>query len=206
MVSCFRSLQSWLQSVIAAVQTGWTRSPLRVALLTGLLVLVLGVPPAQAGLTDDHFDGGIFPLYAGNGFLVPPRFTLSESLKGDRPTLLLLYIDDSSDCKAYAPVISQVDAFYGRAANIIPVDIDALPSTPVTDPSDPAYYYKGLVPQTVVFDAAGTVVLNETGQVPFEALDDAFRKVFDLLPRSESMELKRRIVNEVNSEFVPSGS
>lgn len=168
------------------------------------IVLVIGIAaPAEAGLNDDRFDGGIFPLYAGNGSLVPPRVTLAESMQSDRPTLLVLYVDDSSDCKLYSSVVSQVDAFYGRAANIIPIDVDAIPVKDDYEPTEPGYYYEGLVPQTIIFDPDGNVVLNEAGQVDFNKIDDRFREIFDLLPRSESKELKRRTVNEVNTELVP---
>jgi hypothetical protein len=59
------------------------------------------------------------------------------------------------------------------------------------------------VPQTVVLDPTGKVALNTQGILSFEQLDDAFRKVFDLLPRSQSTELKRRPLNDVNTEFSP---
>jgi hypothetical protein len=181
------------------------RSRLARASLTGavaIAVVIASAAPAWAGLNDDRFDGSIFPLYAGNGSLVPPRVTLAESIRSDRPTLLVLYIDDSSDCKRYSSVVSQVDAFYGRAANIIPIDVDSISVKDEYDPMEPGYYYQGLVPQTVIFDQTGNVALNETGQVDFNKIDDRFREIFDLLPRSESQELKRRTVNEVNSELV----
>lgn len=196
----------WICQMTASLKNYWRRSPLASILISTVLAIalvVMGATPALAGLTDDRFDGGIFPLYAGNGSLVPPRVTLEASLKGDRPTLLVLYIDDSSDCKAYVSVVSQFDAFYGRATDIIPIDIDSLPIKDQYEPTEPGYYYEGLVPQTVVFDQAGQVVLNKTGSVDFEELDDRFREIFDLLPRSESSELKRRSVNEVNTELVP---
>jgi hypothetical protein len=180
----------------------------RSRLVAGLSVmvafmLVIGIAaPASAGLNDDRFDGGIFPLYAGNGSLVPPRVTLAESIRSDRPTLLVLYIDDSSDCKLYSSVVSQVDAYYGRAINIIPIDVDAILAKDQYDPTEPGYYYEGFVPQTVIFDQDGDVALNKAGQVDFNEIDDRFREIFDLLPRSESKELKRRTVNEVNSELV----
>jgi len=44
--------------------------------------------------------------------------------------------------------------------------------------------------------------LDESGQVSFEKVDTVFREVFDLLPRSESTTLKRRPVNELNTELV----
>ena len=165
-------------------------------------LLLLGTPSALAGLHDDSFDGNVFVLYAGNGSLVPPRMTLAESMKQEKPALIVFYLDDSSDCKQYATVISQLQAPYGRAASFIPVSVDSLPLKSKYEPTEPGYYYEGLVPQTVLIDQKGKVVLNETGQVAYERVDDVFRDVFDLLPRSESLELKRRTVNEINTELV----
>ncbi|MGA7937756.1 MAG: thylakoid membrane photosystem I accumulation factor [Kovacikia sp.] len=173
-----------------------------------LLVLVLvclaffGTPSALAGLNDDRYDGDIFPLYAGNGSLIPPKVSLADALKSHRPALLVLYIDDSSDCKQYALVISRLQEFYGRPADIIALRSDALPQKSTYKPTEPGYYYQGVVPQTVLFDASGKVVLNEKGQLSYEQIDDAFRQVFDLLPRSESVPLKRRQLNEVTTELV----
>ena len=158
----------------------------------------------MAGLNDDKYDGNIFVLYAGNGSLVPSRESLADALKQKRPALLVFYLDDSSDCKQYATVVSRLQAPYGRAATFIPINIDSLPLKSKYEPTEPAYYYKGLVPQTVLIDQKGKVVLNETGQLPYERVDDVFRQVFDLLPRSESVELKRRTVNEINTELVES--
>ena len=158
--------------------------------------------PAFAALTDDRFDGDIFALYAGNGSLVPPRVTLEQAWARKKPALLVFYVDDSSDCKQYATVISNLQAFYGRAADFIAIRIDALPIKSSYQPTEPGYYYKGYVPQTVLFDQAGQVRLDETGNVAFEKIDDVFRQVFDLLPRQESVSLKRRSVNEVNTELV----
>jgi len=176
------------------------------ALITLVLavVLVLGFagPTAWASLEDDRFDGNIFALYAGNGSLVPPRVSLAEALKRDRPTLLVIYLDDSRDCKQYSSVVSQFQAFYGKAVDIIPISLDAIPPKETYTPTEAGYYFKGFVPQTVAFDAQGKVLLSEAGQVSFTKLDDLFREVFDLLPRSESEELKRRPVNEVNTELV----
>ncbi len=59
------------------------------------------------------------------------------------------------------------------------------------------------MPQTVIFDAEGQVVLDEVGQVAYEAIDDRLRELFDLLPREESVALRRRSFNEVNTELVP---
>lgn len=169
------------------------------ALLIGLMAVQPS--PAYASLNDDGFDGNIFALYAGNGSLVPPRVTLADSLKRQRPAILFFYLDDSRDSKQYASVVSQLQAFYGRAADFLPISIDTLPLEGSPDLKDPAHYYKGFVPQTVIIDQAGKVAFDQSGVLAFESVDDALRKVFDLLPRSESVELKRRPLNEINIEI-----
>jgi len=195
----------WSGLTIAGVQTvdRWQKFLRQSWMLLALVgcLLLMGVSPALAGLKDDRYDGEIFTLYAGNGSLVPPKFTLAEALKRDRPTLLVLYIDDNNDCKAYSAVVSQVQAYYGKVADLLPVRVDGIPAKATYAATESGYYYKGLVPQTVLFDAAGKVVLNEAGVVPFERLDAKLREVFDLLPRSQSLDLKRRQVNEVTTEL-----
>lgn len=178
-----------------------SRLVLMVVLMLGC-GMTLAPAPALAVLNDDHYDGNIFPLYAGNGYLVPPRVSLADSFKRPNPTLLVLYVDDSKDCKQFAPIVSQLDAYYGRVTDFLPISIDMLPPKDHYEPNEPGYYYKGVVPQTVLFDQSGKVVLNEEGVISFEKIDDAFRKVFDLLPREESVELRRRSVNEINTELV----
>ncbi len=170
-------------------------------LIAIFFLLLIATPTALASLNDDRFDGNIFALYAGNGSLVPAKVTLKESLKSSRPALLVFFLDDSKDCKQFSTVVSQLQEFYGRAADFIPVNVDAMTNFVTDDSTKPAYYYQGFVPQTVLIDQEGKVILNEKGQVSFEKVDDTFRQVFDLLPRSESVELKRRIVNEINVEL-----
>lgn len=186
-------------------QQRWARA---IALGLALVVggLALGPLPAQAALTDDKFDGNIFALYAGNGSLVPPRVTLAQSRERQRPALLVFFVDDSQDCKRFSSTVSQLQAFYGKAADFLPIPADSLPMEPVADPTQAAHYYRGVVPQTVLIDQEGKVVLDRAGQVPYEELDDRFREVFNLLPRSESVELRRREVNEVNVELVPTAT
>ncbi len=179
---------------------GVRRLSLFLILLLGCLSL-LGTPMAWAGLNDDRFDGDIFALYAGNGSLVPPKVSLAQALTRDRPALMVLYADDSSDCKQFSSVVSQVQAFYGRAIEILPVRADGIPSLSRYAPNEPGYYFTGVVPQTVLFDAQGQVVLNEAGSIPYEKIDDKLRQLFDLLPRTESVALQRRQLNELTTEL-----
>ncbi len=170
-------------------------------LLLLICLLIIGMQPAFAGMQDDRYEGNIFVVFAGNGSLVPPRQTLAKTLADHKPAMLAFYLDDSKDCKQYAVYISQTQAFYGKAVEIIPVSVDSIPPKENYEPTEPGYYYSGGVPQVVLFDKSGEVILNKKGQVPFEEIDDKFREVFDLLPRDESIEFKQRAFNEYSSEL-----
>jgi thiol-disulfide isomerase/thioredoxin len=199
----FSNYQNLISTVISGKRL--LRRILSASLLTVAIalsfILLTGIAPAYATLTDDRFDGTIYALYAGNGSLVPPKVKLTDSFKRKKPALLVFYTDDSSDCKQFAIVVSNLQEYYGREADFMPIFIDSLPEKPSPDITNPSHYYKGFVPQTVLLDQSGKVVYDAKGQVPFEEVDDAFRKVFDLLPREKSLPLKRRVVNELNIEL-----
>ena len=177
-------------------------SKLVLSLLIVAVSFSIWISPASASIGDDRYDGNIYILYGGNGSLVPPRMDLPTSLKRDKPAILVFYVDDSSDCKQFSFVVTRLQEFYGRAASIIPVSVDSFVDKEQYTPEEPAYYYSGVVPETVILDREGKVVYDGKGQVPYEELDDALREVFDLLPRSESQVLKRRSFNEYNSGMV----
>ncbi|MBD2345254.1 thylakoid membrane photosystem I accumulation factor [Anabaena subtropica] len=178
----------------------WRRLVSKCLLLVTFL-LIVGIQPAFAGVNDDIYDGNMFVVYAGNGSLVPSKFTLAQSLADKRPTVLAFYLDDSRDCKQYAIVISRIQEFYGKVTEIIPISVDTITSKKTYEPTEPGYYYSGGVPQVVVFNQSGEVILNKQGSVPFEEIDDKLREVFDLLPRTETVQLKRRSFNEFSSEL-----
>ncbi len=178
------------------------RPTLASVLLIATLWLSLGSATALADLNDDNYDGNIFALYAGNGSIVPPKFSLAQSFKQAKPTLLIFYVDDSRDSKKFSSVVSQLQAPYGRVSNFVAVAADSFPFKDSYEKTEPGYYFKGAVPQTVLFDAAGNVVFDEVGQTSYEKIDDKMREIFDLLPRTESSELRRRPINEVNGELV----
>ena len=184
-------------------RSAWGRSVSALVLAVMTIAVLTFSNPALAGLKDDRYDGEIFALYAGNGSLVPPKVKLEDSFNKRKPALMVFYTDDSSDSKQFSSVVSQLQAFYGRATDFLPIRVDSLPTKEKYDPTEPGYYYKGFVPQTVLFNQSGKVVFDGKGNVAYEQVDDVFRTVFDLLPRSESTTLKRRVVNEVNIELVP---
>ncbi len=177
-------------------------SVLLTLLMTFSFLVFSQMPEAIAGLKDDRFDGNIYALYGGNGSLVPPKATLEQALANqERGTLLVFYVDDSQDSKQYANVVSQLQAFYGRSTDILPIMVDSIPVKAKYLQTEPGYYYEGVVPQVLVFNQSGNVVFNAKGQVPFIEVDNAFRKMYNLPIRSESQDLKQRTVNEFNTEL-----
>ena len=97
------------------------------------------------------------------------------------------------------PVIKN---FMAAPPALSPIIVDSIPQKSSYKPDEPGYYYQGVVPQTVVLSANKKVLFNGKGVVKFEEVDDVLRKEFNLLPRSESVELKQRTFNEFNSELV----
>ena len=92
---------------------------------------------AFAAIDDDRYDGNIFVVYAGNGSLIPAKATLAQALAQHKPALLTFYVDDSSDCKKYTIVVSRLQSFYGKAAEIIPVRADDLSFQETYSPKEP---------------------------------------------------------------------
>jgi hypothetical protein len=176
------------------------RQILTIVSLSCLLYATL-IQPAWAGLTDDNFDGEIFALYAGNGSIVPAKNDLTTTIAQGKAAVMVFYVDDSRDCKEFSINISNLQGLYSKVTNFIPVRVDSIPAKDSYEPSEPGYYYKGYVPQTVIFDTKGEVEFNQSGQVAFETLDDTMRSIFDLLPREQSAALKRQPLNEISGEL-----
>ena len=206
LTSYFLPLTSYLLPLTRMILNGiykiqllriWSRLIITLLILT--TSFSLWITPVSASINDDRYDGNVFVLYGGNGSLVPPRMDLPTSLEREKPAILVFYVDDSSDCKQFSIVVTRLQEFYGRAASIIPVSVDSFIDKDKYSPDEPAYYYSGVVPETVILDQKGKVVYDGKGQVPYEEMDDALREVFDLLPREESEVLKRRSFNEFNS-------
>ena len=167
--------------------------------------MVLLLPSsAWASRLDNAYDGNIFSLYAGDGAMVPPRNSLADSLGRHRPTVLAFYLDDSSDCKRFAPTLSRLNGEFRTVADVIALSTDSLGRPQDTSPGNPAHYWRGFVPQVVIFDRHGDVVLDRAGQVPLEELEQSLAAASGLeLPeamarrRTQPME-----VNEINAEVV----
>lgn len=179
--------------------------------LPGLLVLLmlmlglglgLGVTPAQAALTTNSYDGNIYALYAGNGSLVPPRGTLEQAMAQHRPAVVVYYLDDAAASKQFAPVVSELQRLWGNKVELIPLTTDPLQNRPDQGRSDPAHYWKGVIPQVVVFDSNGEVLLDATGQVSLAKLNPAISQATGIpLPEGGAVGTTMSF-NELNTEVV----
>ncbi len=163
-----------------------------------LIFFFLFVNPVYSARDTDSYDGNIYPIYAGNGSLVPPQSTLSESLKNERTSVLVFYLDDSSTSKQFAPVVSGIKLLWSSSIDLIPLSIDELDNDDQKTLTDPGYYWHGKIPQTVILDGKGNVLLDEEGQVSFDQLNEAITKGTGL--KKPDFDLEVKSFNEYNSE------
>ena len=138
-----------------------------------LILLILCTSyPANASRDSNSYDGNIFPIYAGNGSIVPPQTTLEESLKNGRVSVLFFYLDDSSDSKAMAPIISGLDLIWRNNIDIIALTTDELQDKEKSDlPNEPNYYWNGLIPQTIILNSDGEVEYDQNGMINIDELN-----------------------------------
>ena len=167
-------------------------------LLSVLILFILYVNPVYSARDTNSYDGNIFPIYAGNGSLVPPQSTLTESLKNQRTSVLVFYLDDSSTSKEFAPVVSGIKLLWSSSIDLIPLSIDELDNNEKKKLNDPGYYWHGKIPQVVILDGKGNVLLDKEGQVSFEEINDAITKGTGLM--KPDFDLTVKSFNEYNSE------
>ena len=163
-----------------------------------LILIILSVNPVYSARDTDSYDGNIYPIYAGNGSLVPPPSTLSESLKNERTSVLVFYLDDSSTSKQFAPVVSGIKLLWSSSIDLIPISIDEIDNEETKTISDAGYYWHGTIPQLVILDGKGNVLLDKEGQVSFDDINEAITKATGL--KKPNFELTVKSFNEYNSE------
>ena len=154
--------------------------------------------PAKASRDTNSYDGNIFPIYAGNGAIVPPQTTLEESLKNRRVSVLFFYLDDSSDSKAMAPIISGLDLIWRNNIDLIALTTDEFQSdNSETDSNQPNFYWNGLIPQTIILNSNGEVKFDKNGMVDIDDLNKIIGRLkgIDINETSFSVES----FNEYNS-------
>ncbi|HJN36415.1 MAG: thylakoid membrane photosystem I accumulation factor [Prochlorococcus sp.] len=162
------------------------------------LALLLLVAPADAARDTDSYDGNIFTIYAGNGAIVPPRLSLAEALDRQSTVVLIFYLDDSATSKDFSPVVSELQRQWDKEIDLLPLTTDELQWKPSEDPREPASYWHGRIPQVVVIDPSGTVRLDQEGQVPLQAINEAISEASGLnVPSGSTTSLT---FNELNTE------
>ena len=184
------------------------------SLLQGLVTSALGVllaaalwglvptAAAQASLTSNSYDGNIYALYAGNGSLVPPRSSLAQALSDHRTTVVIYYLDDDAASKQFSAVVSELQRVWLNSIELIPLVTDPLQNRGDAGPSDPAHYWRGQVPQVVVFNTEGRVIFDEQGLVDVDAINAAVSQATGIPLPEGGTRSSTESFNELNSEVV----
>ena len=173
-------------------------------LLGAMVPLLLMGPaaPALAALNTNSYDGNIYALYAGNGSLVPPRSTLEQALAAHRAAVVVYYLDDAAASKRFAPAVSELQRLWGNSIELIPLAADPLQNRPDLGPGDPAHYWRGRLPQVVVFSPDGEVLLDAEGQVELPAINAAVSEATGITIPEEFSRSTLMSINELNAEVV----
>ncbi|MEB3202387.1 MAG: thylakoid membrane photosystem I accumulation factor [Synechococcus sp.] len=171
-------------------------------ILVLIVIFKLAVYPAQASLTSNSYDGNIYALYAGNGSLVPPRSSLAQAMADQRPAVVIYYLDDDAASKQFAAVVSELQRLWNRNIELIPLVTDPLQNRAETGPNDPAHYWRGVVPQVVVFNSQGKVIFDEQGAVSVDAINAAISQATGIALPEGGTRSSTESFNELNSEVV----
>ncbi|WP_255002848.1 thylakoid membrane photosystem I accumulation factor [Cyanobium sp. HWJ4-Hawea] len=163
---------------------------------------VWGSQPALAALTTNSYDGNIYALYAGNGSLVPPRSSLAQAMADQRPAVVIFYLDDDAESKQFSPVVSELQRLWGNSIELIPLVTDPLQNRPELGPTDPAHYWKGQIPQVVVFDGQGKVRFDASGQVDVDSINGVVSEITGIALPEGGTNSSTVSFNELNSEVV----
>ncbi len=155
--------------------------------------------PVNGSRISDSYDGNIFPIYSGNGSLVPPQTSLKESIQNKRVALLFFYLDDSSDSKALAPVIAGLDLIWKNKIDIIPLTTDELQNKDFKDPLDEGFYWNGLIPQTIILDEKGSVKFDENGLINIDEINKIISQLTGTEIEDSSFSIES--FNEYNSQI-----
>ena len=165
-----------------------------------ILIALIFLSPykANASRDSDSYDGNIFPIYAGNGAIVPPQTTHQESLKNKRVAVLFFYLDDSSDSKAMAPIISGLDLIWRNNIDLIALTTDELQNdSSEFDSNQPNYYWNGFIPQTIILNSKGEIKFDKNGLVNIDELNRIIGEIKGININDSSFSVES--FNEYNS-------
>ena len=162
-----------------------------------LVINLYALSPAYASRSSDSYDGNIFPIYAGNGSIVPPQTTLRDSINNKRISILFFYLDDNSDSKALAPAISGLDLIWRNSIDIIALTTDELQNRKQEDPNEEKFYWNGLIPQTLVLDGEGNVKYDKNGTIDIDQINKIISEIKGIDYEESSFSIES--FNEYNS-------
>ena len=168
---------------------------IKILILISILIFINS--PVNASRTTDSYDGNIFPIYAGNGSIVPPQTSLKESIENERISILFFYLDDSADSKAVVPIISGLDLLWRNKIDIIALTTDELQGKEFKDIKEEGYYWNGLIPQTVLIDGEGNVKFDKNGLIDIDEINKIIAEIKGIDIEDESFSVKS--FNEYNS-------
>ena len=160
-------------------------------------ILVVLNSPVYASRITDSYDGNIFPIYAGNGSIVPPQTSLKDSIENGRISILFFYLDDSADSKAVVPIISGLDLIWRNNIDIIALTTDELQGKEFKDMKEEGYYWNGLIPQTVLIDGTGNIKYDKNGLVNIDEINKIIGEIKGIDVEDSSFSVKS--FNEYNS-------
>lgn len=162
------------------------------------ILFVLNIKPVYSARDTNSYDGNIFPIYAGNGSLVPPQSSLSESLKNKRTSVLVFYLDDNASSKEFAPVVSGIKLLWSSSIDLIPIATDEIDNQEKKLPTEAGFYWSGNIPQVVIIDGNGKILLDKEGQVSIDIINDAISMGTGL--NKPDFDITVKSYNEYNSE------
>jgi len=162
------------------------------------ILFIINIYPVYSARETNSYDGNIFPIYAGNGSLVPPQSSLAESLKNKRTSVLVFYLDDNASSKQFAPVVSGIKLLWSSSIDLIPIAIDEIDNPVKKKADDPGFYWRGNIPQVVIIEGNGKVLLDQEGQVSLDDINDAISKGTGL--NKPDFDITVKSYNEYNSE------
>jgi len=171
---------------------------LNIFIICIFIFIVINIPVYGSRLSDSY-DGNIFPIYAGNGSLVPPQTSLKESIQNKRISILFFYLDDSADSKALAPVIAGLDLIWKNNIDIIPLTTDELQNKDFTDPLEEGFYWNGYIPQTIVLDGTGSVKFDKNGLLDLDEINKVISEIKGIKLEDSSFTVES--FNEYNSQI-----
>ena len=164
-----------------------------------ILINLYPYSSVNASRTTDSYDGNIFPIYAGNGSIVPPQTTLRESINNKRISILFFYLDDNSDSKALAPAISGLDLIWRNTIDIIALTTDELQNEKKEDPNEENFYWNGLIPQTLVLDGNGIIRYDKNGIIDIDEINKIISDIKGIEYSKSSFSIES--FNEYNSRI-----